>query len=77
MLLDGNYTACLTDFGYASLLGNVPEAFNYLQKSTMQLGALRWIAPEQLDESEETSSWTAKSDIYSFGCVALQESSWT
>ena len=39
----------------------------------MRPGALRWIAPEQV-ESEEPSSRTPKSDIYSFGCVALQES---
>ena len=71
VLLDEDYIARLSDFGYASLVGNIPEALTYLQRSTARPGALRWIAPEQI-ESEETFSRTIKSDIYSFGCVALQ-----
>ena len=74
MLLDADYTARLGDFGYASLVGNIPEALTYLQRSTARPGALRWIAPEQVDP-EETFNRTTKSDIYSFGCVALQGSS--
>ena len=76
MLLDADYTARLADFGYASLVGNIPEALTYLQRSTARPGALRWIAPEQVD-SEETFNRTTKTDIYSFGCIALQESSLT
>ena len=72
MLIDADYTARLADFGYASLVGNIPEALSYLQRSTTRPGALRWIAPEQVDE--ETFNWTTKSDIYWFGCVALQAS---
>ena len=74
MLVDADYTARLGDFGYASLVGNIPEALTYLQRSTARPGALRWIAPEQVDP-EETFNRTTKSDIYSFGCVALQGSS--
>ncbi|KAF8131853.1 kinase-like domain-containing protein [Boletus edulis] len=73
VLLDADYTARLADFGYASLAGNIPDALVYLQRSTVRPGALRWSAPEQI-QSEETFDWTTKSDIYSFGCVALQES---
>lgn len=73
MLLDANYTARLADFGYASLIGNIPEALAYLQRSTIRPGALRWTAPEQID-SEKMSALTTKSDIYSFGCLALQGS---
>ena len=72
VLLDGNYTARLADFGYASLVGKIPEAFAYLQWSTARLGTLRWSAPEQV---KETFKPTTKSDVYSFGCVALQGSS--
>ncbi|KAF8141851.1 kinase-like domain-containing protein [Boletus edulis] len=43
----------------------------YLQRSTARPGALRWSPPEQI-LSEETFMRTTKSDIYSFGCVALQ-----
>ncbi|KAI9567234.1 kinase-like domain-containing protein, partial [Boletus coccyginus] len=71
VLLDADYTARLVDFGYASLVGNIPEALTYLQRSTTRPGALRWIAPEQVDP-EETFNTTPKTDIYSFGCVALQ-----
>ena len=74
MLLDADYTARLGDFGYASLVGNIPEALTYLQRSTARPGALRWIAPEQVDP-EETFNRTTKTDMYSFGCVALQGSS--
>ena len=74
MLLDADYTARLADFGYSSLVGNIPEALTYLQRSTATPGALRWIAPEQIDP-EETFKRTTKTDIYSFGCVALQGSS--
>jgi len=76
VLLDADYTARLADFGYASLVGNIPEAFAYLQRSTARPGALRWIAPEQVDP-EKTFNRTTKTDIYSFGCVALQGSSLT
>ena len=76
MLLDADYTARLADFGFASLVGNIPEALTYLQRSTAWPGALRWIAPEQVDP-EETFNRTSKTDIYSFGCVALQGCSFT
>ena len=55
------------------MVGNIPEALTYLQRSTARPGALRWIAPEQVDP-EESFNRTTKSDIYSFGCVALHES---
>lgn len=75
VLLDGDYTARLADFGYASLVGDIPEALVYLQRSTARPGALRWIAPEQIDPDESLDCRTTKSDIYSFGCIALQGSS--
>ncbi|KAH0828926.1 quinon protein alcohol dehydrogenase-like superfamily [Lanmaoa asiatica] len=62
------YTARLTDFGYASLVGNIPEALGYLQRSTARPGTLRWIAPEQIDP-EASIAQTTKSDVYSFGCA--------
>lgn len=73
VLVDADCAARLADFGYASLVGSIPEALAYLQRSTARPGALRWIAPEQID-LEETFTRTTKSDIYSFGCVGLQES---
>ena len=55
-------------------MGNIPEALAYLQRSTARPGALRWIAPEQVDPTKMFNR-TTKTDIYSFGCVALQGSS--
>jgi len=71
ILVDRDYTARLVDFGYASLVGNIPQALQYLQMSTTRPGALRWAAPEQIN-SEDEFKGTTKSDVYSFGCVALQ-----
>ncbi|KAI9573295.1 kinase-like domain-containing protein [Boletus coccyginus] len=73
ILLDASNTARLTDFGYASLVGDIPEALTYLQMSTTQPGAMRWAAPEQILPGM-TLDRTTKSDIYSFGCISLQES---
>ncbi|KAF8419800.1 quinon protein alcohol dehydrogenase-like superfamily [Boletus edulis BED1] len=75
VLLDADYTARLADFGYASLVGIIPEALTYLRRSTTRPGALRWVAPEQVDpEDPETFKRTTKNDIWSFGCITLQGS---
>ncbi|KAF9237147.1 kinase-like domain-containing protein [Melanogaster broomeanus] len=75
VLLDANFNARLADFGYASLMGETPEALAYLQMSTMRPGTIRWAAPEQISlDTEETAQSTTKSDIYSFGNIALQAS---
>ncbi|KAI9574118.1 kinase-like domain-containing protein [Boletus coccyginus] len=72
VLLDHNYNACLTDFGFASMVGDIPEALAYLQMTTMQPGTLRWAAPEHFAvDAEETTQRTTKSDIYSFGNLGL------
>ena len=70
MLLDADYTACLADLGYASLVGNIPEALTHFRRSTTRPGAWRWVAPEQLDQT--VLNRTTKGDIYSFGCIAFQ-----
>ncbi|KAF8552042.1 kinase-like protein [Imleria badia] len=72
VLLDDKHNARLTDFGYASLVGEIPEALAYLQASTVRPGTVRWAAPEYFSNPEEAFHCTIKSDIYSFGSVALQ-----
>ena len=70
VLLDDKYNARLTDFSYASLVG---EALAYLQASTLRPGTVRWAAPEYFSSNpEEVFYCTTKSDIYSFGNVSLQ-----
>lgn len=49
----------------------IPQVLSHFRESTAPLGALRWTAPEQIEEMYEK---TAKGDIYSFGCVSLQAS---
>ncbi|KAF8119555.1 kinase-like domain-containing protein [Boletus edulis] len=72
VLLDDDYTARLVDFGYASMVGEIPEALIYLRRSTQRPGALRWIAPEQVSSNSESVCRTTEIDVYSFGCIALQ-----
>ncbi|KAF8123322.1 kinase-like domain-containing protein [Boletus edulis] len=72
VLLDDDYNARLTDFGYASMIGDIPETSLYLQMTTMKPGTLRWAAPEHfLADVEQTMQPTTQSDIYSFGNLGL------
>ncbi|KAG9312311.1 kinase-like domain-containing protein [Chiua virens] len=71
VLIDADYTARLTDFGFTSIVEKIPEAVTYLQVSTARPGVLRFIAPEQV-QSEKTFNRKTESDIFSYGCVALQ-----
>jgi len=74
VLLDDDYTARLVDFGYASMVGEIPDALVYLRRSTRQSGAVRWNAPEQVSSTLDVVNRTTQSDVYSFGCIALQVS---
>ena len=71
MLLDRNYNACLTDFGCASLVGELQEGLTYLKMTTVRPGTLRWAAPEHFPLEEEEIKHSIQSDIYSFGNMAL------
>ena len=51
-----------------------PKHWHISKRSTARPGALYWIAPKQVD-LEKMFNRTTKTDIYFFGCVALQESS--
>lgn len=76
MLIDEEHNARLADFGYASLVGNIPGALTYLQTPSLRPGSIRWAAPESLSlDPEETHEHTIKSDIYSYGNAALQVAS--
>ncbi|KAF8133178.1 kinase-like domain-containing protein, partial [Boletus edulis] len=72
VLLDYNYKARLTDFGYSSVIGDIPEASLYLQMTTMRPGTLRWAVPEHFSaDVEQTTQLTTQNDIYSFGNLGL------
>lgn len=64
VLIDGDYTARIVDFGSASVAGDVPEALAYLQSTAREPCAIRWAAPEHFLGGTER---TTKIDIYSLG----------
>ncbi|KAF8837190.1 kinase-like protein [Paxillus ammoniavirescens] len=79
VLVDETFTACLADFGYASVVGEIEKNLAYLQVSKQRPGAVRWAAPEQFPEDPE-KPWqpTPLTDIYSFGNIVLSgEQPWS
>ncbi|KAG0696516.1 hypothetical protein DFH29DRAFT_950612 [Suillus ampliporus] len=82
VLIDEKGQACLTDFGLSSMV-KMGEKFNYLRLREKQPGAVRWSAPELIDEDGDgdgTSSQgvemrympSPSSDIYSYGCIMFE-----
>ncbi|KIJ12190.1 hypothetical protein PAXINDRAFT_32155, partial [Paxillus involutus ATCC 200175] len=79
VLIDETFTACLADFGYTSVVGEIEKNLAYLQVSKHRPGAVRWAAPEQFPEDPEMP-WqpTPLTDIYSFGNIVLSgEQPWS
>ncbi|KIK41408.1 hypothetical protein CY34DRAFT_85515, partial [Suillus luteus UH-Slu-Lm8-n1] len=73
VLLNNDKRAVLTDFGLSSMLGDI-TGFSYLQRSCAQPGAIRYSAPEllMLRDSDASIQPNIRSDVYSFGCLALK-----
>ncbi|KAG2353294.1 kinase-like domain-containing protein, partial [Suillus spraguei] len=71
VLLNNDMRAVLTDFGLSSMLGDIP-GFSYLGRSNAQPGAIRYSAPELLRDSDASIRPDIRSDVYSFGCLALK-----
>ncbi|KAJ8584512.1 kinase-like protein [Rhizopogon salebrosus TDB-379] len=67
---EGEYKACLTDFGLSTVLGG-PLNDRTVEGSTVRYGAIRWTAPEllQLHDRPADVKPTAQNDMYSFGRV--------
>ncbi|KAG2121407.1 kinase-like domain-containing protein [Suillus cothurnatus] len=67
---DGEYKACLTDFGLSTVLGESSDDTTN-EDSKIQHGAIRWTAPELLipDDHPAELKLTTKHDMYSFGRV--------
>ncbi|KAG1777035.1 kinase-like domain-containing protein [Suillus placidus] len=69
-LKDGEYKACLTDFGLSNVLcGHLEDRPN--EGSTVRPGAARWTAPELLRPHDPPSDIkpTTQNDMYSLGRV--------
>ncbi|KAG2140420.1 kinase-like domain-containing protein [Suillus cothurnatus] len=69
-LKDGEYKACLTDFGLSNVLcGHLKDRL--IEASTVRPGAIRWAAPELLRLRDIPSDIkpTTQNDMYSFGRV--------
>ncbi|KAG1812491.1 kinase-like domain-containing protein [Suillus subaureus] len=69
-LKDGDYKACLTDFGLSNVLcAHLKE--RRIEGSTVRAGAIRWAAPELFRPHDSLSDIkpTTQNDMYSFGRV--------
>ncbi|KAG1887175.1 kinase-like domain-containing protein [Suillus subluteus] len=71
VLIGSDRTAYLADFGLSGTLTQLP-GMSYLAMSHYRPGALRWAAPELFSTEESAPVVTTRSDIYSFGSIALQ-----
>ncbi|KAG1807742.1 hypothetical protein EV424DRAFT_1268158, partial [Suillus variegatus] len=69
VLIDDSGNSCLTDFGLATIEGEVDSQLN----STTVERTLnsRWRAPEVLGLEDDPQKPTFMSDIYSFGSVTF------
>ncbi|KAG2153880.1 kinase-like domain-containing protein [Suillus clintonianus] len=67
---EGEYVACLTDIGLATVLGGC-LGDRTIRGSDIRTGAIRWTAPELLKahDSPADSAPTTQNDMYSFGRV--------
>ncbi|XP_019153164.1 PREDICTED: LRR receptor-like serine/threonine-protein kinase FEI 1 isoform X1 [Ipomoea nil] len=63
ILLDGNFAACVSDFGLAKLLQDEES-----HKTTIVAGTFGYLAPEYMQSGRATE----KSDVYSFGVLVLE-----
>lgn len=73
MLIHGDGTACLADFGLSLVYSEAASISQASWTSTLK-GNLRWMAPELLGEQEDGSPVrpSKESDVFSFGGIMLQ-----
>ncbi|KAG8896412.1 hypothetical protein FRC01_011834, partial [Tulasnella sp. 417] len=71
VLIDGAGRAVIIDFGLSAIMDDDPTLVTSLATSSLHdAGNARWMAPELL--MEEGCTRSPSTDVYSFGCVALQ-----
>jgi serine/threonine protein kinase len=74
VLIHGDGTACVADFGLSLMYSEVISPSQASYTSTLK-GNMRWMAPELLVLEREDGSPTRpseQSDIFSFGGITLQ-----
>jgi serine/threonine protein kinase len=73
---EGEYKACLTDFGLSTVLGGLLDDHT-VEGSTVRHGAIKWTAPELLRMAHDNVTNikpTEQNDMYSFGRVMFHVS---
>ncbi|KAJ7216024.1 kinase-like domain-containing protein, partial [Mycena pura] len=77
ILISDDHSACLSDFGLTSTIGDDAEdsTAGALASSSNHAGSVRWFAPELIDPSVfgcKRFTRTRETDVYAFGCVCLE-----
>ena len=75
VLISDDHTACISDFGLAMIAQDlsIPGiGSGSLPNTSAGHSPVRWTAPELFDFANGKPSITFFSDVYSFGCVALE-----
>jgi serine/threonine protein kinase len=67
VLIDGEGRASICDFGLSIILDGGPTGYT----SSNFAGSLRFLAPELLDENEESTK-TVQTDIYAYACTCIE-----
>ncbi|KAJ7202377.1 kinase-like domain-containing protein [Mycena pura] len=76
ILISDDYSACLSDFGLTSTIGDGAEDTTAgALTSSNHAGSVRWFAPELIHPTAfgcERFARTRETDVYAFGCVCLE-----
>jgi serine/threonine protein kinase len=70
VLITDDCRAVLTDFGLSKTASTISGMTS--TKSSFSGGTLAWTAPEIFNETDANSSFTAKSDVYSYGILIYE-----
>ncbi|KAH7906828.1 kinase-like domain-containing protein [Hygrophoropsis aurantiaca] len=71
ILITDDHRACVADFGLCLLAQNSALQIT-MTSSSNDHGSLFWMAPELINDEEETQCKNCATDVYAFGCVCYE-----